>query len=87
MARGIIRSFDNLGRVTIPKEMRRALRWKDGQAVEVILDYDGVTIVSPQTKCSCCKTNDTELIEIGGIDICKECLPLFVQAGEKYGKE
>ena len=34
-ATGITRSIDNLGRVVIPKELRRALRINEGDALEV----------------------------------------------------
>ncbi len=42
--KGIIRRIDELGRVVIPKEMRKTLRFKEGEPVEIIADADGLFI-------------------------------------------
>lgn len=41
-ATGIIRRIDDLGRVVIPKEIRRTLRIHEGDPLEILLDGDGV---------------------------------------------
>ena len=41
-ATGIIRRIDDLGRVVIPREVRRALGIKDGDALELYTDERGV---------------------------------------------
>lgn len=41
-ATGIIRRIDDLGRVVIPKEIRRTLRIKEGDPLEILLDRDCV---------------------------------------------
>ncbi len=38
---GIVRRIDDLGRVVIPKEMRRKLKIEEGDQVEIILDKEG----------------------------------------------
>lgn len=35
---GIIRNIDELGRVVIPKEVRRTQGWADGQPMEMFMD-------------------------------------------------
>ncbi len=42
--KGIIRRIDELGRVVIPKEMRKTLRFKEGEPVEIFADSDGLYI-------------------------------------------
>ena len=37
-ATGIIRRIDDLGRVVIPKEIRRSLRIREGEALEIYTD-------------------------------------------------
>lgn len=37
-ATGIIRRMDDLGRVVIPKEIRRTLRIREGEALEIYTD-------------------------------------------------
>ena len=41
-ATGIVRRIDDLGRVAIPKEIRRTLKIKEGDPMEIFLDTDGV---------------------------------------------
>ena len=42
--RGIVRRVDDLGRIVIPKEMRRELGVADGDPMEMLLIDDGVFI-------------------------------------------
>lgn len=41
-ATGIIRRIDDLGRVVLPKEVRRTLKIKEGDPLEIFLDKDCV---------------------------------------------
>jgi len=41
-ATGIIRRIDDLGRVVIPKEIRRALKIEDGDPLEIFVEGDKV---------------------------------------------
>ena len=40
-ATGIVRRIDELGRVVIPKEIRRTLRIREGDPLEIYTDRDG----------------------------------------------
>lgn len=42
--RGVIRKMDELGRVTLPKEFRKALELKEKDEVEIFLLKDGFYI-------------------------------------------
>ena len=42
---GIVRRIDDLGRITIPKEIRRALKINEGDALEFITNYNGKELV------------------------------------------
>lgn len=41
---GIIRRIDDLGRIVIPKELRRNLRIKNGDTLEVFVDGDAIIL-------------------------------------------
>ena len=41
-ATGIVRRIDDLGRVVIPKEIRKTLRIKEGTPLEIFTDSCGV---------------------------------------------
>lgn len=43
-ATGIVRRIDDLGRVVIPKEIRKTLRLRDGDALEIFTDINGEVI-------------------------------------------
>lgn len=44
-ATGIVRRIDDLGRVVIPKEIRRTLRIREGDPLEIFTDKDGEIIL------------------------------------------
>ncbi len=41
---GVIRRIDELGRIVIPKEIRKNLRIKDGENIEILIDNDNVIL-------------------------------------------
>ena len=43
-ATGIVRRVDDLGRIVIPKEIRRTLGIREGDAMELYTDSDGCVI-------------------------------------------
>ncbi|MEG0260790.1 MAG: AbrB/MazE/SpoVT family DNA-binding domain-containing protein, partial [Lysinibacillus sp.] len=44
-ATGIVRRIDDLGRVVIPKEIRRTLRIREGDPLEIYTDKEGEVIL------------------------------------------
>ena len=44
-ATGIVRRIDDLGRVVIPKEIRRTLRIREGDPLEIFTDHDGEVVL------------------------------------------
>ncbi len=61
-ATGIVRRIDDLGRVVIPKEIRRTMRTRAGDPLEIYTDKDGEVIFkkySPMGELS-------EFAEVGG---------------------
>ena len=44
---GIVRRIDDLGRVVIPKEVRRTLKIKEGDPLEIFTERDGSVILKP----------------------------------------
>ena len=43
-ATGIVRRIDDLGRIVIPKEIRRSIRLREGEAMEIFLEDDCVCL-------------------------------------------
>ena len=44
-ATGVVRRIDDLGRVVIPKEIRKTLRIKEGEPLEIYTDKEGEVIL------------------------------------------
>lgn len=44
MTSGIVRRLDELGRIVIPKEIRRARGWEEGAPIEIIPDGEDVIL-------------------------------------------
>ena len=44
-ATGIVRRIDDLGRVVVPKEIRRTLRIREGDPLEIFTDREGKIIL------------------------------------------
>ena len=44
-ATGIVRRIDELGRVVVPKEIRRTLRIREGDPLEIFTNRDGEVIL------------------------------------------
>lgn len=44
MSAGIVRRIDELGRIVIPKEMRRTMRLKEGDEMEIAASGDSITL-------------------------------------------
>ena len=49
-ATGIVRRIDDLGRVVIPKEIRRTLRVREGTPLEIFTDREGEIILKKYSK-------------------------------------
>jgi len=76
-ATGVTRPIDPLGRVVIPKELRRQLNWNEDDRVEFFVENDSVTIKKYSPGCCCCTTVTSDLKDVDGIRLCKNCIQKF----------
>lgn len=51
---GIIRRIDDLGRVTIPKQIRHDLGIAEGEPMELFVDGEKVSFIKYHPCCDCC---------------------------------
>lgn len=70
---GIIRKVDDLGRVVIPGELRRAMGLKAGEEVEMRLQNGVLTLRRFDPCCVFCGGTE-ELVTYEGKHICGACL-------------
>ena len=70
---GIIRRLDELGRVVIPKEIRKKLEIDEKDPIEICIDEHSIILRKPITGCIFCN-NSKDLCSYKEKLICKNCL-------------
>lgn len=68
-ATGVVRRIDDLGRVVIPKEIRRTLRIREGEPLEIFTDRNGEVILKKYIP-----INDLSLYAQEYVDVLAETL-------------
>lgn len=70
---GIVRNVDELGRIVIPKEMRRGMGITSADPVEIFVEGDRIILEKYRPCCHFCSSADN-VIEFKGKNICKSCI-------------
>jgi transcriptional pleiotropic regulator of transition state genes len=70
---GIIRNIDELGRIVIPKEIRKKFGLSSTDPVEIFIEGDKIVLTRYQASCSFCDSCEN-IVEFKGKKICKACL-------------
>lgn len=81
-ATGIVRPIDKLGRIVIPKELRRIYDLTVDDSVEIFVNDDQIVIKKYQPACIFCNNTDG-IVNYEGKSICKSCLQKINAAAEK----
>ena len=86
-ATGIVRRIDDLGRIVIPKELRRTMGVKEGDPMEFYVKDDKIIIKKYQPGCIFCD-NVEPLWQHKGKSICSDCIDTLARcASLKTGAE
>lgn len=75
-ATGIVRRIDDLGRIVIPKELRRTYGIAEGDPVEIYTSDEEIILrkYEPADDCSLCGSIADRYVELGADKrICPEC--------------
>ncbi|MCZ1267499.1 AbrB/MazE/SpoVT family DNA-binding domain-containing protein [Paenibacillus tundrae] len=72
-ATGIVRHSDHLGRIVIPKELRRVHGIEEGDSLEFFVDGDKIILRKYQPGCILCSQSDN-LHLFHGKQICTPCI-------------
>lgn len=70
---GIVRNVDELGRIVIPKEMRRNMDIASSDPVEIYVEGDKIILTKYHPCCNFCGSED-DVVEFKGKKICTACL-------------
>ena len=69
---GIVRKVDPLGRIVIPKEIRKVMSINEGDSLEIVKDSNGIILRKYIKGCIFCG-GDKSAVEFKGMLICTEC--------------
>ena len=77
---GIVRKLDELGRITLPMELRRTLNIKEKDPVEIFTEGDQIVLKKYEGKEVCCNCGKEhpEMIHAEHGNICPDCLDTFI---------
>lgn len=82
-ATGIIRRIDDLGRIVIPKELRKTHDIGEGDPLEFyVTDKDEIILKKYEPGCTFCGKLE-DLYESNGKHVCKGCINTFAVAVRK----
>ena len=71
-ASGIIRNVDPLGRVVIPKEIRKVMGINEGDPIEIVKVNNDIVMRKYSKGCIFCGS-DEEVVEFNGVLVCDGC--------------
>ena len=87
---GIIRTMDDLGRIVIPKEIRRVIGVKEGDSLDILATTDGSVLLrkvvdnKPVCDCSCVSKTEPEKKIVNFVDEYEECTKVVKITAEQY---
>lgn len=74
---GIVRRIDELGRVVIPKELRRTYNIKEGDPIEFYVEGEGIILKKYVRGCLICGESKEDNKTVEGKEFCQDCIKLL----------
>ena len=75
---GIIRRIDELGRIVIPKELRKNLDINIGDSMEIFIDGHSIVLEKEEKECVLCN-NTKNLIVFNNNLLCENCIEKIIK--------
>lgn len=73
---GVVRKIDELGRIVIPKEIRRSFNINEGDSLEIFTEEGNIILKKYTPGCHCCDEMEG-LTEVLGLKLCTSCILVF----------
>ena len=70
---GIVRNIDELGRIVIPKDLRKKMDIESSDPIEIYGEGDKIILQKYKNACTFCGSSDS-LIAFKGKNLCAECI-------------
>lgn len=78
---GITRPVDNIGRITLPKELRTSMGIRADDRMEVMVAGESIVLTKAVPCCVICGSS-SNLIEVDDVNVCRPCA---VRLSERVG--
>lgn len=81
---GIVRRIDDLGRICLPKELRRTLNIADGDPLEIFVDGDRIVLQKyvEDGRCVICGGNGEQGLTAHRKPVCQRCVDEIVKTDQ-----
>jgi len=77
-ATGYVRKLDSLGRIVLPKSLRKQLKIKEGDSIEMFVDEQGNVVLDKYIpRCTFCEGINGQMVQFKGKTICRNCLDII----------
>ncbi|MFS1511668.1 MULTISPECIES: AbrB/MazE/SpoVT family DNA-binding domain-containing protein [Chengkuizengella] len=70
---GVVRKVDQLGRIVLPKSLRKRYMMNEGDPVEILVQGDHIILEKYKPRCVFCTSSDN-VVEYKEKYICSSCL-------------
>lgn len=70
---GVVRKVDQLGRIVLPKSLRRRYEMNEGDPVEILVQGDHIILEKYKPKCVFCMSS-VKVAEYKGKHVCESCM-------------
>ena len=77
---GIVRNIDELGRIVVPKEIRKKLGIANTDPVEIYVDGNRIILEKYNPVCHFCSSTEG-LVDFKGKVVCKSCIDELISTG------
>lgn len=86
-ATGIVRQIDHLGRIVLPKELRKTMNLKTKDSLEIFTDGEQIVLRKYAPGCILCNSVEELVSLYPGKLICSSCVKLIVKEESKLMRE
>ena len=69
---GIVKRVDHLGRILLPKELRKALHIETNDPFEIFVDENSIILRKYEPSCMFCNGSD-DVLQFKGKNVCVHC--------------
>lgn len=72
-ATGVVRRVDQLGRIVLPKKLRKEFEFHEKNDIELLIDGENIVLRKYKPSCVFCNTRDN-VKKYKGRNICEDCM-------------